>query len=508
MSRFEAENEVKSIISEILEECLKRGHSFSETLVAFMVKSVVLNPTNCFNVDRRLTQHDIQRLKQLCLDKLTEDCSPSLDTIKMQLYFDMNYTSRCEFLAEIHRLLDSKLSGLSRGITDIRAKSREDFHALYHQIITYILLRSGTGSPTDLGSVLETDAALESVLPLAELGAFLVLVKKDKEQELRELTMIVTGIRLFIEASKQDEELLGIQTLMPAVLKEGLQIRDESIRNELSTTQCLVWRYTALLEKLTNPDTQSGLLDFTQIKQALYNVRQHEVFLKILLADASICFSNMESHQAKLSSLLKQLKELVQDNEPLPRSTVFPLFKSVSKLWLELQDEAQLLNNLNKIAVSLKPFLVSQAKMFSEACLESLLEAAEVKTDNQRIAASSDEQIDPDLLKSQQWLLPHTADSFTGLPLQYNGFCAYMLVKRDGLLLPVATLKDVCVLQSVSALGLIFSQRKGECVLTGHDNSGSSIMKPLTHSSSSIRKDDGWSSGQWWRLLRGSWGEW
>uniref|UniRef100_A0A3Q2D7R3 Cilia- and flagella-associated protein 206 n=1 Tax=Cyprinodon variegatus TaxID=28743 RepID=A0A3Q2D7R3_CYPVA len=224
MSRFEAENEVKSIISEILEECLKRGHSFSETLVAFMVKSVVLNPTNCFNVDRRLTQHDIQRLKQLCLDKLTEDCSPSLDTIKMQLYFDMNYTSRCEFLAEIHRLLDSKLSGLSRGITDIRAKSREDFHALYHQIITYILLRSGTGSPTDLGSVLETDAALESVLPLAELGAFLVLVKKDKEQELRELTMIVTGIRLFIEASKQDEELLGIQTLsMLNILKTGWQ---------------------------------------------------------------------------------------------------------------------------------------------------------------------------------------------------------------------------------------------------------------------------------------------
>lgn len=65
------------------------------------------------------------------------------------------------------------------------------------------------------------------------------------------------------------------------------------------------------------------------------------------------------------------------------------MFKSVSKLWLELQDEAQLLNYLNKIAVSLKPFLVSQAKMFSEACLESLLEAAEVKTDNQRIAASS-----------------------------------------------------------------------------------------------------------------------
>ncbi|MEQ2257315.1 hypothetical protein ILYODFUR_033575 [Ilyodon furcidens] len=66
-----------------------------------------------------------------------------------------------------------------------------------------------------------------------------------------------------------------------------------------------------------------------------------------------------------------------------------PLFKDVSKLWFELQDEAELLNILNNITVSLKPFLVSQAKMFSEAYLDTLLEGEEVKTDIQRMAASS-----------------------------------------------------------------------------------------------------------------------
>lgn len=34
---------------------------------------------------------------QRCVDKLTEACSPSLDTIKMQVYFDMNYTPRREY---------------------------------------------------------------------------------------------------------------------------------------------------------------------------------------------------------------------------------------------------------------------------------------------------------------------------------------------------------------------------------------------------------------------------
>ncbi|XP_047244887.1 cilia- and flagella-associated protein 206 isoform X2 [Girardinichthys multiradiatus] len=403
MSRAQAERVIKTIISEIVEECVKMGHSLSETLVAFMVKAVVLHPTNGFNVDRTLSIQDVQRLKQLCLDKLTMEYSPGLDTIKMQLYFDMNYTSRSEFLGEIHRVLESKLSKVSREITDSRAKSGDDFQTLYHQIITYILLRSAMGSPTDFSCVQDTN-----------------------------------GIRLFSEAAKQEEEHLSIHKLMPAVFKEAFQVQDKSITNEMSITRSLVWRYTAVLEKLTHPDIQPGQVNapITLLKQALYNVRQHEDFLKILLTDARICSKLMENKQAELSSLLKRLRETVQANTASPGSIVLPLFKDVSKLWFELQDEAELLNILNNITVSLKPFLVSQAKMFSEAYLDTLLEAEEVKTDIQRMAASSGEQIELTLLRTQTWIMPHTTDSLNELPLQYNGFCGYMIVNRDGLLLP------------------------------------------------------------------------
>jgi hypothetical protein len=33
-------------------------------------------------------------LFQLCVRRLLDKSSPSLDTIKMQVYFDMNYTTR------------------------------------------------------------------------------------------------------------------------------------------------------------------------------------------------------------------------------------------------------------------------------------------------------------------------------------------------------------------------------------------------------------------------------
>lgn len=80
------------------------------------MKAVVLDPDNHFNVDRQLTKDDVQKLIRVCLilsdnffinskfsmlnnfklcvDRLLDVRSPSLDTIKMQVYFDMNYTTR------------------------------------------------------------------------------------------------------------------------------------------------------------------------------------------------------------------------------------------------------------------------------------------------------------------------------------------------------------------------------------------------------------------------------
>ncbi|XP_026173970.1 cilia- and flagella-associated protein 206 isoform X2 [Mastacembelus armatus] len=429
---------VKNIIHEIVQECSVRGHVVSDTLAAFMVKAVVLDPRNSFNVDRTLTKQDIQKLQGLCLDKLIEKCSPSLDTLKMQVYFDTNYTSRREFLEEIHRMLESGLSPMRRDITDSRVKSREEYNALYHKIVTYILLRSGMGSPTDLKTMQEAKAALQSVFPQTDLGAFMVLLKRDKEQQIIELTMTVTGILLFNKASKMGEHKTDFHKLMPTVLNEALPVINKRIESELSVSQSLAWKYTAVLEKLTESVTQPGEGGMSMIlfKQALYNVRQHEVFLKLLLEDACLCAKHVEILQTELSSQIKLLKEIVQLKAAVPTAKVFPLFRALSKLWSGLQDEAELLNILNNIMLNLRPFLASQGKIFSESYLDSLLEATEVKTDEQRKTEFSDDHIVPAEMKMLEWLLPDTIVNLNNLPLQYNGVCGYTLVSRDGLLLP------------------------------------------------------------------------
>ena len=76
----------------------------------------MLDPENDFSVERTLTKEDVQKLIQVrgiagprnllssfqadvlllqgCVGRLLNVTSPSLDTVKMQVHFDMNYSTR------------------------------------------------------------------------------------------------------------------------------------------------------------------------------------------------------------------------------------------------------------------------------------------------------------------------------------------------------------------------------------------------------------------------------
>eukprot|EP00061_Rhincodon_typus_P016773 g45162.t1 len=226
---------------------------------------------------------------------------------------------KAEFLAEHRTVLESRLAPVCREITDSRARTRDELECLYRKIVSYMLLHSGLGSPTEIGlvgklmldvitiSVKHVDgglkeqhvddkkcpkygvleSALQSVFPQVELGTFLALTKKDKERQLNELSMIVTGIRLFNKNCKKGGE--GIDDL-PAILNEAVPATKQNVESELQATQQLIYHYTAIIERLEKSRAQwyeeDGFHD--KLKEALYNVRQHEVFLHIIVVKCSI----------------------------------------------------------------------------------------------------------------------------------------------------------------------------------------------------------------------------
>ncbi|XP_053743106.1 cilia- and flagella-associated protein 206-like [Synchiropus splendidus] len=360
----------------------------------------------------------------------------------MQIHFTRNYTTRRDAVAKIGEAQESRGRPVSAEITQSQAESSEELNALHRQIVTYILLSSGEGSPTDDDVVQEATAALESVFPAANMDIFMKLLRSEKEQQLRELAAVVMGVRCFNRVCGLVDEDASLKELtVPSSLQNPPKVTSKEIESELNACQTLVWKYTAVLEKMISTDgvkdvSEGGDAPLLLLKRALYNVRQFEGFLKLLLTDAQVSEKRVASLQSALAAQLKQLKEAIQSKEGLPSAEAFPLFKKLSKLWAGLQQEAQMIDTPGKVMVALQPFLTSQAQIFSEADLNEMLGDTVVKTDAQRMRESSVGRIDPEAMQDQEWLLPGITKYFNELPLQYNGFCGYTLARSDGLLLP------------------------------------------------------------------------
>ncbi|XP_074046312.1 cilia- and flagella-associated protein 206 isoform X2 [Macrotis lagotis] len=433
MAHSQAECVIKNIIREIGQECAHYGETVSETLVAFMVKAVVLDPSNGFNVDRNLTRSDVQKLVKICINRLLDKKNPSLDTIKMQVYFDMNYTNREEFLDEHHRVLESRLSIVSREITDNRARTREELENLYRKIVSYILLRSGLGSPTDIKVVREAAAALQSIFPQSELGTFLSLNKKDKERQLKELTMIVTGIRLFNKDCGKGGE--GIDDL-PAILNEAIPATTQHIDIQLQTAQEEAYQYTAILEEVNCNPLLMKDIEHIKLKEALFNLRQYEVFLSIILTDIITCAQEVEMMITQLAAQMEQLKMTVQAKTAVPTSQVYPIFIALSGLWTSFQDEIILLSVLSNLTTHLGSFVGAHEEIFNQQIIQQLLERVQIKTDVFRIKESMGTRVNVNDFKKVDWLFPETTANFDKLPIQYQGFCGYTFATTEGLLLP------------------------------------------------------------------------
>ncbi|XP_010153579.1 PREDICTED: UPF0704 protein C6orf165 homolog, partial [Eurypyga helias] len=312
---------LRKIIREIGQAWAAQGQTVSETLVAFMVKAVVLDPRNDFNVDQNLTKkEDVQNIIQLCVTRLLDTTNPSLSTIKMQVYFDMNYANRVELLSEQYRILERRLAPLVREIADSRPRMQEEMQNVYHKIVSYVLLRCGLGSPVDIRVVREVTAALQSVFPQREMITFISLSKQNKEQQLKNLAMLVTGIRLYHKECGRGGSSIDD---LPAILKEAIPSATQAVNECLNTCLTRAYRYTALLESMQEDQHRYAQLRSFKFREALFNVRQYEAFLCVLLSDAVTSAEEVAKVNVQFAATMEQLKNTVQNKVSIDTKEVF-----------------------------------------------------------------------------------------------------------------------------------------------------------------------------------------
>ncbi|XP_009563133.2 cilia- and flagella-associated protein 206 isoform X2 [Cuculus canorus] len=451
---------VESIVREIGQRCAASGHPLPPALVELMVKAVGSDPRNDFKVNQILTKQDVQNLIQLCVARLLSTTNPALSTIKMQVYFNTNYANQAEFLSRQHRVLEGRLASLLGAITGSCPPVEEEMGDVYPKILAYVLQSSGLGSPKDVVVFREVTAVLQNVFPRKKMITFISLSKKNKEEQLRNLTTIVTGILLYNKECGKGGS--GIDDLR-AILNEAVLSATRTADERLSTCHVLAHQYTALLESMQEDPLRHMQLSSFKLKEALFNVRQHEAFLCILLSDTTTSAQEVEKMNVQFAAAMEKLKKIMPNKISEDRTEVFPLFVVLSNLWSGFKDKILLIKFLTNMINSLQQFSEIQSQLFPKEVLSSLLEGVTVKSDEERIRETMGTRVNVSDFKDQEWLFPETTENFDQLLIEYRGFCAHAIGVK-GLLLPgnpaigILKHKERCYVFSSKEAAYIFAQ--------------------------------------------------
>lgn len=122
---------------------------YTSTLLSLQIKLMVLNPEHGFISDRPLARNDVQLLVDVCVQKLSEEYSPSLATIQMQVYFDTNFATRHDIINENRANIKLRTMPLIKEIIETHAKTKEGLEKLYRKIVVTTATSSGLGNPTN-----------------------------------------------------------------------------------------------------------------------------------------------------------------------------------------------------------------------------------------------------------------------------------------------------------------------------------------------------------------------
>eukprot|EP00842_Homolaphlyctis_polyrhiza_P000256 jgi/Hompol1/1230/HPOL_003112-RA len=355
----------------------------SETLAAFLIRAVVLDPINGFRIERELSRDEVERLIDLCVNKIVSPNDPVQETVRMQVYFDTNFPSQNDFLHKEKLTRIDACSSLLRDILEVKSKSIASYE------VSFVLLRTHVGNATDVRVVREATAALESVFPQSELNAFLSLAREEKEAQLNGLAQLVTGIRLFNkQLGKGGESIEKLPELCATELREiTILLHDHTQQTEL-----LVQQYKAALDYADSTPLSEIPPDLAaRVRAALEQVIKARQTLVAI--------------GEKFDDCMRELKITCKSKTAVPVDQSFVVeFSPIVKTLIE------------RYLADIEPEILPEQEVIGKAAMTMTVVAMVNKT--------------------VEIVHPGNTTQYYKLPVEYGGFCPYSLVVRHGLIVP------------------------------------------------------------------------
>lgn len=348
------------------------------------------------------------------------------------------------------------------------------------QIFSYLLRHASDETKAGRAVEREVAAALESVFPRISLKAFINLGSEEKYAQLDELANIVLGIRVFNQhIGKGGANIPNPELEALSLLRQLGALLFEEVEKAQGT--CVDLQEVIVHSHLRQP--QGVTSDMRgRWKDELTNRRQYLSYLQSLQEDMAVSERKLGSLRETIASEMGDLQELVGNRASVPKEHVYPRFYEIAAQWMALYHEYRVIAGRTRTTEVLRMFSSSYTSSFRgrielksggvTALEEDVLaaEAAVCVTADGAAQPDSDtattmtsdkhgkdkgivtiEDKEAQRRDSPQVVLHSNNAASTGrpvklsiestpefmqLPLEYQGFCAWTIVKRQGLLLP------------------------------------------------------------------------
>lgn len=328
----------------------------------------------------------------------------------------------------------------------------------------------------------EVAAALESVFPRISLKAFINLGAEEKYAQLDELASIVLGIRVFNQhIGKGDVTIPNPEQDAVALLRQlGVSLSEEL---EKAQHACVELQQVVVHSHLRHPRGVTADM-LSRWKDELTNRRQYLSYLQSLQEDVAVSERKVGLLRETMASDMSDLQELVGNRASVPKEHVYPKFYEIAAQWTALHHEYKVIAGRTRTTDVLRDFCNSytpslragvelhpgdsttldEDALAAEAAVSVINDTAEpAGVSGEQVATTSSEHKDPDGASATAVdqkesrrgdqvpaILHHEAvaterpvklsiestPEFMQLPLEYQGFCCWTIVKRQGLLLP------------------------------------------------------------------------
>uniref|UniRef100_A0A5K3FD10 Cilia- and flagella-associated protein 206 n=2 Tax=Mesocestoides corti TaxID=53468 RepID=A0A5K3FD10_MESCO len=277
-------------------------------------------------------------------------------------------------------------------------------------------------------------------MPMNEVPTFTSLPPEQRQERFKGLTDIVLGMRVYNFSMGFGGE--GIDNL-PELLDQTISATLEALYKQLNENEHLAAIYTSLYLKLAAFDVstetvpnvvsvEAEKMGITRslLKAATINARQHAMYLRRLLADIKEVESEHASDKKKLLEILGETLTSLRSNVDPPKHSV-QLSIDVANVWWQFRDNLVFISMLSNLLNSLQPFGVKRHARLAESQLRKLINESEIVWDCQRPNVIG--RVEPTKETESQWIFPKPTSN---LKISLNGFCAWSVVRYQGLPIP------------------------------------------------------------------------